>query len=102
REVQPLPELAPWVDPKLAEVVKRALARKPDDRFASAEELAAALKPHATLKEVTPAAFKSGSEERRKIAAGARSARSQSGVASSKGRAKAKPKGVGMGVVIGL
>jgi serine/threonine-protein kinase len=37
--------LAPWVPPRLAAAVHKALARNPKDRFASADEFASALRP---------------------------------------------------------
>jgi len=42
-EPPPLPLLAPGVPPALADVVHTALAKKPDERFQSAETMAAAL-----------------------------------------------------------
>lgn len=42
----PPPELldrAPWISPAVASVVKRAMAKRPEDRFATASELVAAL-----------------------------------------------------------
>ncbi len=43
-EPRPLLELAPWVDPQLAAVIMRALSRRPDARYATAEDMAAALR----------------------------------------------------------
>lgn len=43
----PLERLAPWVHRDLAAVIERALARSPDARWPSAEEMAAALQPFA-------------------------------------------------------
>jgi len=40
-----LASLAPWVPPGLADAVHRALARNPNERFASANEFALALRP---------------------------------------------------------
>ncbi|MGH7567612.1 MAG: protein kinase domain-containing protein [Gemmatimonadales bacterium] len=47
--VDPIPTLAarPGVPPGLARVVRRAMAKRPDDRFVTAEEFAAALTPEA-------------------------------------------------------
>ena len=48
-EHRPLGEAAPGVPPALAEAVERAMARRPDDRFVTAEDLARALRsslPH--------------------------------------------------------
>jgi eukaryotic-like serine/threonine-protein kinase len=42
-EPRPLSEVVPEIDPGLAEVVMRALARRPSDRFADATEMLAAL-----------------------------------------------------------
>lgn len=42
-----LAQMAPWLPPALSAVVDRAMARSPADRFASAEEMAAALAPFA-------------------------------------------------------
>jgi serine/threonine protein kinase len=101
REVQPLTELAPWVSPPLAAIVNRALARKPDDRFQSAEDFAAALRPLAKSKTVKADAFRTPSEERRRIAAAARSspsvARSTGGISTVAGQTAPvdKPKGRG-------
>jgi serine/threonine-protein kinase len=92
REVQPIRELAPWIDPGLAEVVKKALARKPDDRIASAQDFVAALRPYATLKRVTPDALKAGVEERRRMAA---EARSSPGSVSRRGQATSSKGGGG-------
>jgi eukaryotic-like serine/threonine-protein kinase len=43
---RPLREYAPWVTPEVAEIVHRALARKPDDRYPSAAAMLEALRPH--------------------------------------------------------
>jgi serine/threonine-protein kinase len=107
REVQPILELAPWIRPELADVVTKAIARKPADRFASAGDFAAALRPLVTERHVSIAAIKSASEERRKIAAAARSSGSglsRSGTSSTvEGHSASipKPKGVGKGVFFG-
>jgi hypothetical protein len=45
--VPPLQELAPWIQPGLAEVVHRTLEKDPDRRFGSALELVEALEPFA-------------------------------------------------------
>ena len=45
KKMTPLTEVAPWIDPKLADVVHKALERDVAARFASAEEMAAALEP---------------------------------------------------------
>ncbi len=47
KEVPPLQDVAPWVDPGLAEVVHRALQREPGARHASMQAFAAALAPFA-------------------------------------------------------
>ena len=44
----PLSDLAPNIPPRLAEVVRKAMARDRDERFATAADLAAALLPFAT------------------------------------------------------
>ena len=44
-EPRPLGAIAPWVDPKLAAIIHHALARAPEQRFASAEAFGAALAP---------------------------------------------------------
>jgi len=43
RDAPPLPHLAPSVDPQLSQVVDRCLKRNPADRYASGEDLQAAL-----------------------------------------------------------
>src|SRR5437763_926635 len=45
----PLAELRPDTDPALVATVEKAMARDPDDRFGSAEEMALALDPDATV-----------------------------------------------------
>jgi serine/threonine protein kinase len=45
KNVTPIAEIAPWIDPKLAAVVHRALVRDVSARWSSAEEMAAALEP---------------------------------------------------------
>jgi serine/threonine protein kinase len=45
--MKPLRDVAPWVDPGLARVVDRCLAKSPDDRFPDADALALALEPFA-------------------------------------------------------
>ncbi|MFN2565917.1 MAG: protein kinase [Gemmatimonadaceae bacterium] len=52
----PLAEVAPEVPASVADVVERALARDPNERFASASELAAALDAAARAVEPAPAA----------------------------------------------
>jgi serine/threonine-protein kinase len=44
----PLGDVAPWLDPGLVRVVHRALARAPEERFASARAFAEALAPFAS------------------------------------------------------
>jgi serine/threonine-protein kinase len=46
-DVPHLQDLAPWVSPALALVVHRALSRDPARRFATLEDFAEALRPHA-------------------------------------------------------
>jgi serine/threonine-protein kinase len=46
-EPEPIERAAPWVPPALAKVLGRALQRKPEDRFASIQELHDALLPFA-------------------------------------------------------
>lgn len=53
KDIPPLTELAPWVDPKLAAVVHHGLQRDVADRFASAQAFADALEPHATRTPLT-------------------------------------------------
>ena len=48
QEVRPLTEVAPWIDAGLARVVHRALRRDADERYATAEDFAAALLPYAS------------------------------------------------------
>ena len=57
----PLAELAPDVSPALVAVVERALAKKPEDRFASARELRDALV--AVQQQIAPGAAVGGSLE---------------------------------------
>lgn len=47
QDVPPVQDVAPWVSPGLADIVHRCLQRDPAQRFASVEELARALEPHA-------------------------------------------------------
>jgi serine/threonine protein kinase len=47
QDVRPLQDLAPWVPAPVAEVVHRALRRDLAERFASVDEMAAALEAHA-------------------------------------------------------
>jgi len=47
QEVPPIQETAPWIEPGLAAVVHRALAKEPSQRFATMEAFAAALAPFA-------------------------------------------------------
>jgi eukaryotic-like serine/threonine-protein kinase len=54
--VPPLTEVVPDLPPELAAVVARALARDPGDRFASMDDIAAALEPFAESRERTPRA----------------------------------------------
>jgi serine/threonine-protein kinase len=44
-EPVPLRQAAPWVPSEIAAVVARAMAREPDERFRSAQEMANAIKP---------------------------------------------------------
>ncbi len=46
-QVPSLSTIAPWVEPALADVLTKALARAPSDRFATIHELSAALAPFA-------------------------------------------------------
>jgi serine/threonine protein kinase len=50
-EPAPLEQLRPAVQPELAAIVRRALAKRPEDRWASAEEFAAQIEPFAGLDE---------------------------------------------------
>jgi serine/threonine protein kinase len=52
--IEPLRELCPDVDPAVVAVVERAMRQDPDERYASASEMAAAL---AAATETTDAAF---------------------------------------------
>ena len=45
--MKPLLDVAPWIDPRLAEIVHRCLAKSREDRFPDANSLAAALEPFA-------------------------------------------------------
>jgi serine/threonine protein kinase len=53
-DVPSLTASAPWIDPRLAAIVERALTRDVAGRFASIAELAAALRPFGLGRPVTP------------------------------------------------
>jgi hypothetical protein len=46
--------VAPWIDRGLASVIDRALERRPEDRWASAEDMARALAPYANANSAAP------------------------------------------------
>jgi len=50
----PLASLATWIDPRLAQVIDRAMERIPEMRFASAQEMADALAPFAHEQDAAP------------------------------------------------
>lgn len=57
---QPIPRIsdaAPAVSARLARAIDRCLAKRPEERFASAEEFAAALEHHATVAPMQPVAI---------------------------------------------
>jgi serine/threonine-protein kinase len=59
-DVRPPSASNPWVPPELDRIVLRALAREPEDRYAWASELAAALRPWARkLGRARPGALRS-------------------------------------------
>jgi eukaryotic-like serine/threonine-protein kinase len=53
----PLEEDAPWVNPELAAIVRRALRRDPAARFADAKEMMEALRPHLQDSRMTETMF---------------------------------------------
>jgi serine/threonine-protein kinase len=73
RDLQPVLELAPWVRPELADVVHRATRRAPGERYASADEMAAALRPLVSSPSMTMSTIRGVSPERRRTAIAARS-----------------------------
>lgn len=73
RTLQPMLEVAPWVRPEIAAAVHRATERDPAKRFASADEMAAALRPLVSRTTVGTGALRGVSPERRRAAIAARS-----------------------------
>jgi len=72
RELQPMVEIAPWVRPEIADVVRRATERDPAKRFSSADEFAAALRPLVGSAPMTTRTIRGVSPERRRAAIAAR------------------------------
>ena len=70
-EVPHLQDRAPWIGPELTRVVHRALAHNPNARFATCEEMLAALRPFSEDDELVPntSLRTVGSETRSRIAA---------------------------------
>jgi serine/threonine protein kinase len=62
---RPLQEVAPWIPPGLAAAVHRGLRREAQDRFATVDELAAALEPFASREAVDSSSLASVSAARR-------------------------------------
>jgi serine/threonine-protein kinase len=68
-EAAQLASLAPWVPPGLAAAVHKALARNAKDRFASADELASALRPFVEASQSGQPLSGITTEQRRRIQA---------------------------------
>jgi serine/threonine protein kinase len=74
KDLTPLQDLAPWVEPALAETLHRGLIRDPAERCSSSAALAAALEPFALKSMLTRAALTAlGEDKKRAIAPRARS-----------------------------
>ena len=91
KEVTPLGEVAPWIDPKLAAVVQKALRRNADERYASAEELGAALEPFAGNAPVRAEAVLPVSAERRRHVSHPPALAATAASATGDGQSSSKP-----------
>jgi serine/threonine protein kinase len=69
-DLTPIRELAPWVDPELSAIVERGIARDPEKRWASIEQMIEHLVPHSEGgEEVNRDALQTVSPERRILVA---------------------------------
>ena len=63
KDVPPLQDAAPWIDPALAAVVHRGLRRDAKDRFETAADLAEALRPFARTEPMTKEHLRSADDD---------------------------------------
>lgn len=99
--VTPLQEVAPWIEPDVAELVHRCLRADPAHRFASMEEVIAALEPLASgVPRLTRAVLLPVSAERRGVVAKPASSLVQGSLAGGLGSTAVRGRYLRVGAIV--